>query len=150
MGPQYVEEDFGGRGCLETLAGLKALASRWPRADGRDPEHWVADLFEAAQGGDRRAGEAVRQVAILIGIATANLSVVLDPSQIVLGGALVTQGELLVREVRRIVRRIVPTPPEIVVSALGKEAPLWGSLLVATTEARERLRRRLREARASA
>jgi hypothetical protein len=46
--------------------------------------------------------------------------------------------------VRRIVERIVPGSARIVVSALGKEAPLWGSLLVATTEARERLRERLR------
>jgi hypothetical protein len=45
------------------------------------------------------------------------------------------------------VERIAPSAPQIVVSALGKEAPLWGSLLVAATEARQRLRLRLREAR---
>jgi hypothetical protein len=31
-------------------------------------------------------------------------------------------------------------PPSIVTTSLDKDAPLWGSLLVATTEARERLR----------
>ena len=76
---------------------------------------------------------------------TANLSLVLDPSLIVLAGALVDQGESLVQDVRRIVGRIVPGPAEIVVSSLGKEAPLWGCLLVATREARERLRQGLWE-----
>jgi len=62
----------------------------------------------------------------------------------VLGGALVDQGEPLVREVRRIVRRVVPGLSEVVVSTLGKEAPLWGCLLVAMNQAREELREGLR------
>ena len=37
-----------------------------------------------------------------------------------------------------LVRRIARAPIEIVVSALGKEAPLWGSLLLAAREARRR------------
>ena len=149
MGPQFVDQDFGARGCLETLASLRALAGRWPRGGGADPERWVADLFEAAQNGDAQAHQAVRDAATLIGIAAANLSVVLDPSKIILGGALATQGEPLVHEVKRIVGRIVPTPPEIVVSALGKEAPLWGCLLVAARVAQERLQQRLGERRSA-
>ena len=43
--------------------------------------------------------------------------------------------------------RISRAPLEIVVSALGKEAPLWGSLLMASREARRQLRLRMREAR---
>jgi len=50
-----------------------------------------------------------------------------------------------VDQVQRTVGRIVPGPTRIVVSTLGEEATLWGSLLVATTEARERLRPHLRE-----
>ena len=143
MGPQYVERDFGARGCLETLAGLKTLATRWSRKDRNHGGRWVAELFEAALRGDPRARKAVEEAATLIGIATANLSLVLDPSLIVFGGALIDQGESLVQDVRRIVARIVPGPAEIVVSSLGKEAPLWGCLLVATREARERLRQGL-------
>jgi glucokinase len=147
MAPQYVEQDFGSRGCLETLAGLKALADRWPHVVQRDADRWVGELFEAAGNGDARARKTVDEAARLIGMAVANLSLVLDPSLIVLGGALVHQGEPLVKEVRRIVARIVPGPARIVASTLGKEAPLWGSLLVATTEARDQLRQRLREGR---
>jgi glucokinase len=145
MGPQYVDRDFGSRGCLEALAGLKALAARWPPAARRNGDGWVAELFEAAQRGERDARRTVEETARLIGIATANLSIVLDPSLIVLGGALIAQGPPLLKEVRRIVGRIVPTPGPIVMSELGEEAPLWGTLLVATSEARERLRRQLRQ-----
>jgi predicted NBD/HSP70 family sugar kinase len=143
MGPQYV--DSGTARCLESLASLKALAERSPRAGRRDPPHAVADLLEAAGNGDRAARKAVEEAAVFIGMAVANLAVVVDPSLIVLAGAMVTQSELLVHEVRRVVGRVGPATPEIVVSALGKEAPLWGCLLVAGNEARARLRLQLRQ-----
>ena len=143
MGAQYVES--GVARCLESMASLKALAERSPRSARRDPAHAVADLLEAAGNGDRAARAAVEEAAVLIGMAVANLAVVVDPSLIVLAGAMVTQSELLVHEVRRVVGRVVPATPEIVVSALGKEAPLWGCLLVAGNEARARLRLKLRQ-----
>jgi glucokinase len=149
-GPQYVDQDFGPRGCLETLAGLRSLAARWPRSARGDPEGWVAELVEAARRGDRRARRVMEDEARLIGIAVSNLSLVLDPSLIVLGGALLTHAEPLVERVRQIVNRILPAPAQIVVSALGKEAPLWGCLLVAIMEAHEQLRHQLREARVRA
>ncbi len=145
MGPQYVETDFGSRGCLETLAGLKAIAARWPHPDADEEALWVRALVAAAQNGDRRAARAVEETATLLGMATANLSTVLDPSLIVFGGELIAQAPSFVDDVRRIVSRIVPTPGQIVETVLGDEATLWGCLLVATSEARDRVRQRLRK-----
>lgn len=142
MGPQYVEADFGSRGCFETLAGLKGIAERWS-GNGAGGRGWVRGLFDAARAGDARAQTIVDETVRLIAMATANLDVVLDPSLIILGGSLVAQAPELVDEVRRIVARIVPTPATIVLPALAEEAPLWGALLMATSEARERLRRQL-------
>jgi glucokinase len=147
MGPQYVDVDYGERGCFETLAGLHGLAERWPQASRQDPAGWVAGLFEAAVSGDRRAAKIVDETARLIAIAVANVAAVVDPTLIVLGGALFAQAESLVHEVRKVVERIYPSPIEIVPSALGKDAPLSGSLLMAANDARERLRHDLREAR---
>jgi predicted NBD/HSP70 family sugar kinase len=143
MGPQYVETDFGSRGCLETLAGVAALGARWAGGSSGDGRRQVAELFEAAEAGDRRALRLVAEAGTLIGIAAANLALVLDPSLIVLGGALASQAESFVQEIRRVVKHVIPGPPAILVSQLGREAALWGGLLVATTEARARLRQDL-------
>jgi hypothetical protein len=78
----------------------------------------------------------------MIGIATANLSLALDPSLVALGGALTAQ-DSFIGELRRVVGRIIPQPPEIVVSSLGSEATLWGAVLLATTQARALVRGRL-------
>jgi glucokinase len=142
MGPQYVQTDFGARGCLETLAGLHALGAEWTKSDSRRTDHdgWVQELFAEAAKGDETAAAAVRNTATLVGIATANLTVVIDPSLVILGGALIAQAPTLVEDVKKIVARIVPMPSQIVASPLGQEAPLWGSLRIAKDEARDRLR----------
>jgi glucokinase len=140
MGPQFANVDFAPRGNLETLAGLGALRDRWHRSG--DAADWLPDLFLAAAEGDRDAHTIVEEVSTLVGIAAANVSCIMDPSLVVLGGALGMQEPLLLR-VRQIVERIMPVPPEVVASALDKDAPLWGSLLMAIGEARERVRRQL-------
>jgi hypothetical protein len=73
-----------------------------------------------------------------------NVGTILDPSLIVLGGAMFAKAEGLLREVRRVVASITRTPTKMVLSELEKDAPLLGSLLLATTEARRQLRLRLR------
>jgi predicted NBD/HSP70 family sugar kinase len=148
MGPQYVNADFGSRGCLETLAGLGAIKARWRPAE--EATDWVPDLFRAAASGDCVAHNTVEEVSALIGIAAANVSCVVDPSLVVLGGALGMQGEPLLERVRQIVGRIMPAPPAIIASDLDKDAPLWGSLLLAIGEAREQVRRQLGHRRATA
>jgi predicted NBD/HSP70 family sugar kinase len=144
MGPQYVDEDFGATGCLETLASVKAVAARWA---GENPstarEKRVDDLFIAAEKGEKRARKLVEDAARLVGIAATNLSLVIDPSLLVFGGPAV-EHPFFVDQVRQIMAKIIPSPPEIVPAKLGKEAPLWGSLLLATIEARAALRERLR------
>jgi glucokinase len=145
MGPQFVETDFGSRGCFETLAGLNALATAWEQNGSGRTHHdgWVQELFAAASAGDETAAAAVRNTATLLGIATANLTVMLDPSLVILGGALIAQAPSLVDDVKKIVARIVPVPSAIVASPLGQEAPLWGSLRIAMNEARDRLRQQV-------
>ena len=146
MGPQFIDRDFGSRGCFETLAGLEALAARWPQARDGDPASWVAELLQAADEGDQQARDAIAETARFIGMAVANVGTVIDPSMIVLGGAMFAQAEPLLHEVRKVVTRILSRPPlQIVLSVLGKDAPLTGSLLVAATEARRQVRLRAAE-----
>jgi len=147
MGRQYVETDFGSRGCLETLTGLGALKAQWHGSTAESSD-WVAELCQAATSGDAEARKVLGEAGTILGMAAANICSMLDPSIVVLGGALVAHGDSVVAEVRRVVRRVIPTPPAIEVSSLAKEAPLWGSLLLATTEARAHVRQQLAQRRA--
>ncbi|MBW8868331.1 MAG: ROK family protein, partial [Acidobacteria bacterium] len=107
-------------------------------------EHWIPALLEAAAAGDEQARQAVTETARFIAIATANVGAVVDPSIVVLGGAMFAQAELFVDEVRRIVHQLSRTPFEVVPATLGKEAHVVGCLLVAAAEARRQLRKRIK------
>jgi glucokinase len=144
MGPQFVDQDFGSRGCLETLSGLGALKAKWSQSAADSPD-WVAELFRAAENGDELARKTIEDAGTVLGIAAVNVCSVLDPSLVVLGGALAVQGAPLVARVRQIIEKFIFRPPSVVVSALDKDAPLWGSLLLATSTGRERVRERLRQ-----
>jgi predicted NBD/HSP70 family sugar kinase len=141
LGAEYVDVDFGARGCLETLAGLEALAARWPRSGNGDLDGRVSELIAASGSGDEEARRAIRETGRLIALGVGATVTVVDPSLIVLGGGLLDRADVLFQEIRATVQRIVRTPVEIVPSALGEEATLSGALLVASREARHRLRR---------
>jgi glucokinase len=147
MGPQFIDADFGSHGCLETLSGLGALKTQW-HGEAADSPDWVSDLFRAASSGDLVARKTVDDAGTTLGIAAANVCSVLDPSLIVIGGSLAAQGDALVDRVRGIIGKVIPTPPSVVASELGKDAPLWGCLLLATHEARAGLRHQLGHRRA--
>jgi predicted NBD/HSP70 family sugar kinase len=147
-GAELAEHDFGTRGGLESMAGMKALGELWASPKAPRGEDWIEDLFTAARRGEPRARDVVRQVGVLLGMATTNLALVLDPSLIVFGGPLLALGSPLLDETRRIVARIIPSPPEMLASALGHDATLWGCLLTAAHEARARVRNGLRSKRA--
>ena len=144
--PEHVGADFGSRGCLETLAGMAALRRRWDPDQTQPPERWFDTLMEAHRQGDARAITAVDETATLVGMATAELGAVMDPSVIILGGSMFAQASPLVDAVRRVVRQIARTPFEVELSTLGKEAPLAGCLLVGAHEAQRLLRQQLRGA----
>jgi predicted NBD/HSP70 family sugar kinase len=145
MASEYLAGDFGTRGCLETLVGFDTILRRWrPEASG-DLEDQARALLRAARAGDEAARRATDDAATLIGMAAANLSLVIDPSLLVLNGPLVETGGDVLERVRRVVSQIIPRPPKVVCSALRDGAMLSGSLLVATQEARGRLRGLLRD-----
>ena len=76
-------------------------------------------------------------------MATTNLVSVVDPSIIVLGGPLFTQAPRLVETAAAVVKGAWRGSLQIVPSALGAEASLWGAVLAANKAARVKLRREL-------
>jgi glucokinase len=132
-GPEHLEADYGLLGRLEALASGPGLLQRArERLGERLPADATArDIFEMARAGDAEAIALCEETATLIGIAVANAVAVLDPERVVFGGGLSQAGELLLGRVREVVYRIVPVRPEIVASALGEDAQLYGAVLMA-------------------
>lgn len=93
IGPQCV---CGQRGCIEALAGGRAISERW----GRPSTLPVRDVFDAADAGDARARGLRSGLARGVAAAVRVLVLTADVDVVVLGGGLTGLGERLLADVR--------------------------------------------------
>lgn len=127
----------GNTGCLEALASGPAIA-RTLTAQGIEA-HNGHDVVELVKGGSLEAIQAVRQAGRDLGeVLTASVSL-LNPSVIVIGGAMARVGEHLIAGVREVVyTRSMPLATEhlsIVQSVTGGEAAVRGASMLAVEHA---------------
>ncbi|WP_243061631.1 ROK family transcriptional regulator [Humibacter sp. RRB41] len=137
LGHTVIQEDgppceCGNRGCVQAIAGGNALIQKLQTGN-RGLK--LQDVIVRAMAGDSDAIRAIADAGTAIGVATANLSNLLDPERIVIGGELGRAGELLLGPMRREVERAVLAgtrfAPEIVQSQLGQNASAMGAMAMA-------------------
>lgn len=139
----------GRRGCWERYAsggGLGRLAREAAYAGqlhevvalaGGEPDAVRGEhVTRAALGGDEGALGVMDELGWWVALGLANLTAVLDPSKIVLGGGLVEAGDVLLSPTRRFFAGLVEGGPvrpaiEIVPAALGERAGAVGAALAA-------------------
>jgi glucokinase len=136
----------GARGCIEQYASGSALMRHAREAISATPElarNLLAlgdgtvygltgkHVTEAAHAGDAVALAAFNTTAQYLGAGIAALSVILDPTRIVIGGGVVDAGEILLEPTRQSLIRHMPFAgkhpyPDIVPAELGNKAGLVG------------------------
>jgi glucokinase len=136
----------GARGCFEQYASGNALLRHTREAINASPEvarnllsrgdGTVAGLTgqaitEAARDGDPVALAAFNTTGQWLGAGIASLAVLLDPACVVIGGGVISAGEILLKPTRESLERNMPFAgkhpyPEIIAAQLGNEAGLVG------------------------
>ena len=91
----------------------------------------INHIFEAAEQGDRLASNLVEKAAGYVGLSAANLFNILTPELLLLAGAMVDRGGLVVDAVTRSFRSLVmPSMREVTqvrTSQLGRQARVLGA-----------------------
>jgi glucokinase len=105
----------GQRGCLETLASGRALATAWPESDLPAAQA----VFGAAGVGDERAIAVRDRFAAGVADAVRVLSLTVDPQTVVLGGGVSQVGEPLRLAVAAALRAQAATSPFLASLALA-------------------------------
>ena len=137
--PQGLLCRCGNRGCLETVASPTAIADLLARSWGRPVG--TAELPELLRAGDRGTRRAVQDAGDAVGRALALAVTLVNPSLIVVGGDLVTAGDVLFEPMRRALDRHTMSAHalRIVPSALGDSAGVRGAAALVLDSAPERL-----------
>jgi glucokinase len=130
----------GARGCLETVAGGRALAARWARAlasrgtGTQDRSATPEDLVRAARSGDTTALEILGTAATAVGTVLGSVLAQLGLSTVVVGGGVAPAFEVMRPAVEPALgdRRRLIGPVTILAAALGPYAGAMGAALNAT------------------
>ncbi len=123
----------GNEGCLEAVAAAPALAATL-RAGGADVTS-SADIVALVRSGNLEAVQVVRQAGRDMGEVVAMIVNFINPSVVVVGGAMSAAGEHLIAGIRETVyQRSLPLATEhlrIVPSAAGEQAGVLGAAALA-------------------
>lgn len=87
-------------------------------------------VFRAAAAGDEAAVRAVAEGVHAIAFGAGVLLAAVDPSIVVIGGGVSSQGEALLLPVREAIAKVARLRCEVVLSELGVDAQLHGALFV--------------------
>ncbi|MDH6212851.1 ROK family protein [Streptomyces pseudovenezuelae] len=132
----------GARGCLETVAGGRALATAWSRAlDSRgtgnqDRSATPEDLVQAARSGDTTARKILDTAATAVSTALGSVLAQLGLSTVVVGGGVAPAFDMMRPAVEPVLRdrwRLIG-PVTLLAAALGPYAGAMGAALNATAQ----------------
>jgi glucokinase len=149
LGHQVIDVDgptcgCGSRGCLETYASGPAIAAAGIKAVVQGLTTRIGEMvnydlnritpevvYQAALSGDAIAQEIYQRVGHYLGVAIANVIVIIGPRKIVIGGGVSQAGELLFEPIRRTIKSSVFITStehiEIVPAQLGINAGIIGA-----------------------
>lgn len=159
LGHQVIDVDgptcgCGSRGCLETYASGPAIAAAGIKAVVQGLTTRIGEMvnydlnritpevvYQAALSGDTIAQEIYQRVGHYLGVAIANVIVIIGPRKIVIGGGVSQAGELLFEPIRRTIKSSVfitsTEQIEIVPAQLGINAGIIGAAAWANEVAQE-------------
>lgn len=116
----------GNRGCLETIASTATMINLLSRD--RPDAVTTEDIVSRAKAGDATTLRVLEDAGTAVGRALANISNIMSPDVIVIGGPLATLGEILLGPIRRgLLRHAVPV--------VGENTTLATSSLTSRSEA---------------
>ncbi|MBE5812235.1 MAG: ROK family transcriptional regulator [Clostridiales bacterium] len=140
----------GNRGCLETVASVKALRKKVYEGylsnvnssifEGEEIQSVddirSSQIFEAANNGDQFAISLIKETGEKIGIGIANIINTFNPEMVVINGEIISTGEILLEPIVTTVMkrgfRSSVNATRIVLSKLGNMAYLKGAIVLAT------------------
>jgi len=139
----------GNKGCLETVAsatGIVRVARHLAEEYEGDSKIKASidngdvvtskDIFEAAEAGDKFADSVVEKVGFYLGQAAANISNILNPDSVVIGGGVSAAGEFLRSRVEKyFVNYAFPQvrkTTKVKIAELGNDAGIIGAASLAS------------------
>jgi len=148
--PQGKTCNCGRRGCLETIASATGIVNEAKQIMKKKSHSQLVSFFEEngtisskdvfylAAEGDEGAIEVLEKIGDVLGLAIANLGVIINPGMVLIGGGVSKAGEQLLSVVRKSFNKYalarVKNACEIKIASLGNDAGIMGAAYLAKSK----------------
>jgi len=126
--PGYASKSIRDYGCLEKLASYKVIVEKARKKLGKDIK--VIEVFKMAAQGNSVALNIVQETLKYLAYAIANISCVLDPELVIIGGGISILPPRFLEEMKMNIRKIIPFVPKMEFSKLGEDGVLIGAAVM--------------------
>ena len=126
--PRYASKSIRDYGCLEKLASYKVIVEKARKKLGKDIK--VIEIFKMVAEGDSFALNIVRETLKYLAYGIANISCVLDPELVIIGGGISILPPRFLEEMKINIRKIIPFVPKMEFSKLGEDGVLIGAAVM--------------------
>ena len=126
--PRYASKSIRDYGCLEKLASYKVIVEKARKKLGKDIK--VIEVFKMAAQGNSVALNIVQETLKYLAYAIANISCVLDPELVIIGGGISILPPRFLEEMKMNIRKIIPFVPKMEFSKLGEDGVLIGAAVM--------------------
>ena len=126
--PEYAPKNTRDHGCLEKLASYKVIVEK--AREKMDKNIRVMDVYKAAAEGDSVALGIVKEALKFLAYGIANISCVLDPELVIIGGGISILPPRFLEEMKMNIRKIIPFVPKMEFSKLGEDGVLIGAAVM--------------------
>jgi predicted NBD/HSP70 family sugar kinase len=120
--------------------GLMRLAKRHCFNDPLSSDMQPEDIFEATRSGEGWATNIMKEYSQMIASALRQISTLLAPELIVLGGGIGGNGDVLLPLLRKAAAEQFPVQPQLICSELGERAVVTGAVQVALQQTMMKLK----------
>lgn len=123
----------GNVGCLETVAGGKAMINMYKRLYPKDKKiiNGAIDIVEAAKHGDKKCLKVLNKSFDYLSSAIASVILTYEPEIIIIGGGVSNGGEIITKVISKQIKDkigILNTDTKIVLSKYKNKAGLYGAV----------------------
>jgi predicted NBD/HSP70 family sugar kinase len=134
-GVQFLNKHYDQFGALETVASGHGIVKRayqvLQQTEAPIPTEGLTteSIFAMARQGQNWARQVVSDTVDYLSLAVANISAVLDPEVIVLGGGIADSADLFIGPILERLGGTAPYVPRLVASTLGRHATVLGTIM---------------------
>lgn len=129
INPDYAPENTKDYGCLEKLASYNIIVKRTKEELGKELK--IMEIFKMAAEGELVTQRIVKDALKNLTYGIANISSVLNPELIIIGGGISILPSFYLNEMKESLSKIIPFAPRIEFSILGEDGVLIGAAVKA-------------------